>query len=242
MSTVSHLECSVCGQASGSRQNPYPVRMRRTASGPLRSRKGTRNVEPRIAGRRAQHPCGATLPVLPVRDPQHIVSLGEGMTPLLKTVPPRRHAGSERSLGEGRRPQPHRLVQSSRPIVRHIDVRRTRHSQSRHTIGGQCRKRAGRLRRRGRNRIAYLHAARCSAIQLHRMPRLRSARHAGGRPDQRLRAHRHRAQGRRRMVRISTLKEPYRIEGKKTMGYEVAEQFGWTCPTRFSIPPAAASA
>src|SRR5581483_1335196 len=24
---------------------------------------------------------------------------------------------------------------------------------------------------------------------------------------------------------ISTLKEPYRIEGKKTMGYEVAEQF-----------------
>ena len=25
----------------------------------------------------------------------------------------------------------------------------------------------------------------------------------------------------------STLKEPYRIEGKKTMGYEIAEQFGW---------------
>ncbi|MGH9627001.1 MAG: threonine synthase, partial [Bryobacteraceae bacterium] len=25
---------------------------------------------------------------------------------------------------------------------------------------------------------------------------------------------------------VSTLKEPYRIEGKKTMGYEVAEQFG----------------
>ncbi len=29
---------------------------------------------------------------------------------------------------------------------------------------------------------------------------------------------------------ISTLKEPYRIEGKKTMGYEVAEQFGWQLP------------
>src|SRR6202022_1510332 len=26
---------------------------------------------------------------------------------------------------------------------------------------------------------------------------------------------------------VSTLKEPYRVEGKKTMGYEVAEQFGW---------------
>src|SRR3954466_1721808 len=29
---------------------------------------------------------------------------------------------------------------------------------------------------------------------------------------------------------ISTLKEPYRIEGKKTMGYEVAEQLGWELP------------
>jgi threonine synthase len=29
---------------------------------------------------------------------------------------------------------------------------------------------------------------------------------------------------------ISTLKEPYRLEGKKTMGYELAEQMGWTLP------------
>jgi threonine synthase len=28
----------------------------------------------------------------------------------------------------------------------------------------------------------------------------------------------------------STLKEPYRIEGKKTMGFELAEQSGWTLP------------
>jgi threonine synthase len=28
----------------------------------------------------------------------------------------------------------------------------------------------------------------------------------------------------------STLKEPYRVEGKKTMGYELAEQFDWTLP------------
>ncbi|MES2061799.1 MAG: threonine synthase [Bacteroidota bacterium] len=29
---------------------------------------------------------------------------------------------------------------------------------------------------------------------------------------------------------ISTLKEPYRLEGKKTMGFEIAEQFNWQLP------------
>ena len=29
---------------------------------------------------------------------------------------------------------------------------------------------------------------------------------------------------------VSTLKEPYRLEGKKTMGYELAEQFDWVLP------------
>src|ERR1700720_2534124 len=29
---------------------------------------------------------------------------------------------------------------------------------------------------------------------------------------------------------MSTLKEPYRIEGKKTLGYELAEQLGWELP------------
>jgi threonine synthase len=35
---------------------------------------------------------------------------------------------------------------------------------------------------------------------------------------------------------ISTLKEPYRIEGKKTMGYEVAEQFRWQLPDAIFYP------
>lgn len=35
---------------------------------------------------------------------------------------------------------------------------------------------------------------------------------------------------------VSTLKEPYRIEGKKTMGYEVAEQFEWQVPDAILYP------
>ena len=35
---------------------------------------------------------------------------------------------------------------------------------------------------------------------------------------------------------VSTLKEPYRVEGKKTMGYELAEQFDWRLPDVILYP------
>src|SRR5579883_581789 len=35
---------------------------------------------------------------------------------------------------------------------------------------------------------------------------------------------------------VTTLKEPYRIEGKKTMGYELAEQMGWELPDVIFYP------
>ena len=35
---------------------------------------------------------------------------------------------------------------------------------------------------------------------------------------------------------ISTLQEPYRVEDKKTMGYEIAEQLGWTLPDAIIYP------
>jgi threonine synthase len=35
---------------------------------------------------------------------------------------------------------------------------------------------------------------------------------------------------------LSTLREPYRVEGKKTLGYEIAEQLGWTLPDVIIYP------
>jgi threonine synthase len=35
---------------------------------------------------------------------------------------------------------------------------------------------------------------------------------------------------------VSTLKEPYRLEGKKTMGLEIAEQLGWRVPDVILYP------
>jgi len=37
-------------------------------------------------------------------------------------------------------------------------------------------------------------------------------------------------------IDVSTLKEPYRIEGKKTLGLELAEQLGWTLPDAIIYP------
>jgi threonine synthase len=42
--------------------------------------------------------------------------------------------------------------------------------------------------------------------------------------------------GRDRYQDTSTLREPYRIEGKKTMGFEIAEQLGWRCPDVLLYP------
>ncbi len=46
------------------------------------------------------------------------------------------------------------------------------------------------------------------------------------------------AEGRERLgwFDMSTLKEPYRLEGKKTMGLELAEQLGWTLPDVILYP------
>ena len=42
--------------------------------------------------------------------------------------------------------------------------------------------------------------------------------------------------GKRGWFDLSTLKEPYRLEGKKTMGLELAEQLGWTLPDVIFYP------
>lgn len=35
---------------------------------------------------------------------------------------------------------------------------------------------------------------------------------------------------------LSTMREPYRLEGKKTIGFEIAEQFGWSLPDVVAVP------
>ena len=56
-------------------------------------------------------------------------------------------------------------------------------------------------------------------------------------PHHRRRAGLRRARGRKHgWYECATLKEPYRVEGKKTMGYELAEQLGWKLPDAILYP------
>jgi threonine synthase len=52
----------------------------------------------------------------------------------------------------------------------------------------------------------------------------------------RLRAHRRRKEAAEGWFDLSTLKEPYRVEGKKTMGFELVEQLGWEYPDAVFYP------
>ena len=104
------------------------------------------------------------------------------------------------------------------------------------TFRGKCRECAGRLRCSCRDRGAHLYAERCSPGQP-----VECADYG---------AHVTQVDGLisdcARMVRerkekegwfdVSTLKEPFRVEGKKTMGYEVAEQLGWRMPQGIIYP------
>ena len=69
-----------------------------------------------------------------------------------------------------------------------------------------------------------------------RVPALRRHRHAGGRADHRCRPDRRRRGRTLGWYDVSTLKEPYRIEGKKTMGFELAEQLDWRLPDWILYP------
>ena len=68
------------------------------------------------------------------------------------------------------------------------------------------------------------------------MRKLTGRSHAGGWPDQRLRPHCGERKEKEGWFDVSTLKEPFRVEGKKTMGYEVAEQLGWRMPQGILYP------
>jgi threonine synthase len=235
MSNVSHLECSVCCQPLKAGQ----IHGLCECGGPLLVRydlHGAKATWTRESLASAPPSMWRYAPLLPVRDSQHIVSLGEGLTPLLKAT----RLGA--SLGandlwvkdEGINPTGSFKARGlSCAISMCVEL-----GLSKVAIAS-----AGNA---GSALAAYAAAA---GIEAHVfMPRdvpqsnYTECRAYGARVTlinglisdcARIIAERKDAEG---WFDISTLKEPYRIEGKKTMGYEVAEQFGWILPDAIFYP------
>lgn len=235
MSFVSHLECSVCGKPRAAAQVHHLCE----CGGPLLVRydlaKAKKSLtRDSLAG--GPKSMWRYSPVLPVRDPAHVVSLGEGMTPLI-------HAGRfGEKIGvknlwvkdEGINPTGSfkaRGLSCAMSMCVELGLRKVAIAS------------AGNA---GSALAAYAAAASLDAYIF--MPRdvpqsnYTECRAYGAHVTlvdglisdcARLIAERKDAEG---WFDISTLKEPYRIEGKKTMGYEVAEQFDWTLPDAIFYP------
>ena len=175
-------------------------------------------------------------PVLPVRDENSIVSLGEGMTPLVKTS----RLGGSIGLDdlwvkdEGLNPTGSfkaRGLSCAVSMCKELGVNKVAIPSAGNAAGAMA---------------AYAAAA---GIEAHifmpaDVPRANfiECKAAGARVTLvnglisdcgKIVAARKEAEG---WFDVSTLKEPYRIEGKKTMGYEVAEQFGWDLPDAIFYP------
>jgi threonine synthase len=235
MTTVSHLECSACGKrrAAGAIHNLCEC------GGPLLVRydlgkaKTAWKRETIFNGPSSMWRYG---PVLPVRDPGFVVSLGEGMTPLLAAARLGALLGAKNLWvkDEGLNPTGSfkaRGLSCAISMCKELGIRKVAIPSAGNAAGALA---------------AYAAAAGLEAhIFVPRdVPQSNyiECRAFGARVTlvdglisdcARMVAERKDAEG---WFDISTLKEPYRIEGKKTMGYEVAEQLGWALPDAIFYP------
>jgi threonine synthase len=235
MTSVSHLECSVCGE----RREAGKIHNLCECGGPLLVRYDLDTA--RALWDRDTVPNGPSsmwryAPVLPVRDTACIVSLGEGMTPMVPAARLGARLGATKLWvkDEGINPTGSfkaRGLSCAISMCKELGI----HKVAIPSAGNAA------------SALAAYSAA--AGIQAHIfMPRdvpqsnYIECRAFGAHVTlvdglisdcARMVAERTDAEG---WFDISTLKEPYRIEGKKTMGYEVAEQLGWTLPDAIFYP------
>jgi threonine synthase len=235
-STLSHLECS----RDGSRYDADIVQSTSALGAPLLARYDLDQVSAAVtradvAGRAPD--LWRYHELLPVRNPAHVVTLGEGMTPLL-ALP--RHGAR---LGvPGLRIKDEGLVPTGAFKARGAAVGVSRAVEL--GVRGIAMPTNGNA---GAAWAAY--AARAGIRSLIVMPAdapmitRRECVVAGselylvdGLIGDAGKLIGRAVQSRDGYQDTSTLKEPYRIEGKKTMGYEIVEQSGWRCPDVILYP------
>jgi threonine synthase len=174
--------------------------------------------------------------VMPVNDPSNIVSLGEGMTPLIPLPAAGRRLGLRHVYVKDEAPNPTgsfkaRGLSAAVSKAKELEVR----AAALPSAGNAASAAAAYCARAGMELYLVMPAdapranqAECVAYGAHTYL-IRGLITDAGRVIQ---------EGSRRhgWFDMSTLREPYRVEGKKTLGYELAEQFGWHLPDVIVYP------
>jgi threonine synthase len=219
-STLTHLECSVCAD----RYEADRLQNLCRCGHPLLARYDLAAVVVTPAEVVARRPgLWRWAELLPVRDPGHRISLGEGDTPLLDL------GGGVLVKDEGLNP-----TGSFKARGAAVGASRARELGARHvalpTNGNAGAAWSAYGRRAG---LAVTVAVPADAPAVTRSEALATgagtAVVAGQIGDAGAMVARAVAT-RDGWFDVSTLKEPYRVEGKKTMGLEIAEQLGWRAP------------
>ena len=175
-------------------------------------------------------------PLLPVDDPDNAVTLGEGWTPLLPVPDLGATIGCTNLLAkdEGRNPSgTFKDRGASVAITRHreLGVETVIHNTS-GNAGGAMALYAARAGMRCVNLLPddVLPASLQQSAVAGADTRILDApwQESGGMVANAVTEH--------GWFNIGTLKEPYRLEGKKTMGYEIAEQLDWSLPDAIVYP------
>jgi len=174
--------------------------------------------------------------MMPVQDPANIMTLGEGMTPLLPLRAIGRRLGLRHVFAkdEGLNPTGSfkaRGLSAAVSKARELGVRAAALPSAGNAAGAA----AAYCARAGMDLYIVMpldspHAnqAECAAYGAHTYL-IRGLINDAGRAVRQ-------GSGEQGWFDMSTLKEPYRVEGKKTMGYELAEQFGWSLPDVIIYP------
>ena len=232
---VTHLECSVCTQNYAAGQ----IRNLCDCGGPLLVRYNLQFLK--ASWQRDSLAAGPVsmwryAPALPVEDPVHIVSLGEGMTPLLTARRTGKRIGANRLLikDEGLNPTGSFKARGlSCAVSMCVELGLNRLAIP--SAGNAASALAAYAAAAGVEAHIFMpqdvpqaNFIECKAYGAHVTLVNGLISDCG-----RIVGERKQAEG---WFEISTLKEPYRIEGKKTMGYEVAEQLHWELPDAIFYP------
>ncbi len=236
MSFIHHLECSACGRTYAAGQ-VYATCAECRA--PLLARYDLAAARAGLdRDQVSRRPAGTWRwrELLPVQDPAHIVTLGEGDTPLLRLERQAERLGLPHLFvkEEGKNPTgtfKARGLTAAVSMAKELGLERLVIP----TAGNAGGALAAYAARGGLQALVYMPAdtpraniAECRAAGAETVLVEGLISDAG-----RLAGERAAREG---WFDVSTFKEPYRAEGKKIMGYELAERFGWDLPEVILYP------